>query len=91
LNRILCVWAIKGCDRVGFEVLIPDLLRYLQRHGVCFDFPARKELKILANRNLEKLMPGLMSLVPNTLVQSLEVFSGVLDFDLVKHHKTPES
>ncbi|EHL02346.1 putative Ent-kaur-16-ene synthase [Glarea lozoyensis 74030] len=83
-------WDIKGSDRVGFEVLIPNLLLSLEKHGVQFEFPARKELLLLSSKKIQKLKPGLASHRPNTLIHSLEAFTGNFDFDLVKHHRSPE-
>ncbi|EPE31716.1 Terpenoid cyclase/Protein prenyltransferase [Glarea lozoyensis ATCC 20868] len=90
LNHMLQNWDIKGSDRVGFEVLIPNLLLSLEKHGVQFEFPARKELLLLSSKKIQKLKPGLASHRPNTLIHSLEAFTGNFDFDLVKHHRSPE-
>jgi hypothetical protein len=89
LRRLLNGWDLAATDRVGFEVLVPNLLRLLEVEGVQFDFPARTELMALNAAKLARLGPILTSPIQTTLVHTLEAFVGSLDFDQVKHHKMP--
>ncbi|ORY10760.1 hypothetical protein BCR34DRAFT_654185 [Clohesyomyces aquaticus] len=82
-------WDLEATDRVGLEVLVPNLLRLLEIQGVKFDFPARKALMALNEVKWTKLGPALTSPTPTTLIHTLEAFFGTLDFDKVKHHKIP--
>lgn len=89
LRRMLESWDLEATDRVGMEVLVPNLLRLLEAEGIMFDFPARKRLMALNAAKLARLGPVLTSPVQTTLVHTLEAFVGTLDFDKVKQHKMP--
>jgi hypothetical protein len=87
LHRMLSTWDLDSTDRVGLEVLVPNLLRLLEAEGVQFDFPSRKPLMALNAAKLARLGPVLTSPVQTTLIHTLEAFVGTLDFDKVKQHK----
>jgi hypothetical protein len=89
LRRLLNGWDVEASDRVGLEVLVPNLLRLLEREGVVFDFPSRKSLLALNAVKVAQLGPALTSLKQTTLIHTLEAFVGTLDFDKVKQHKMP--
>ncbi|KAF2477643.1 Ent-kaurene synthase, partial [Lindgomyces ingoldianus] len=89
LRRLLGKWDLDATDRVGLEVLVPNLLRLLEIEGVQFDFPSRKPLMALNAAKLATLGPILTSPVQTTLIHTLEAFVGTLDFDKVKQHKMP--
>ncbi|KAF2864750.1 hypothetical protein BDV95DRAFT_446070, partial [Massariosphaeria phaeospora] len=44
LRRMLQRWDLEATDRVGLEILVPNLLKLLEVEGLDFDFPARKAL-----------------------------------------------
>lgn len=87
LHRMLASWDLEATDRVGLEVLVPNLLRLLETEGVQFDFPSREPLMALNAAKLARLGPILTSPVQTTLIHTLEAFVGTLDFDKVKQHK----
>ncbi|PSN74107.1 Ent-kaurene synthase [Corynespora cassiicola Philippines] len=89
LHRMLEGWDLESTDRVGMEVLVPNLLRLLEAEGINFDFPCRKPLMKLNKAKLARLGPVLTSPVQTTLIHTLEAFVGTLDFDKVKQHKMP--
>lgn len=89
LRRMLNRWDIEASDRVGMEVLVPNLLRLLEGEGIAFDFPSRKSLMALNSAKLARLGPALTSPKQTTLIHTLEAFIGTLDFDRVKQHKMP--
>ena len=89
LRRMLGQWDLDAADRVGLEILVPNMLRLLETEGISFDFPSRKPLMALNEAKLARLGPILTSPVQTTLIHTLEAFVGTLDFDKVKHHKMP--
>lgn len=89
LRRMLDRWDLDATDRVGMEVLVPNLLRLLEAEGIAFDFPSRKPLMALNAAKLARLGPVLTSPVQTTLIHTLEAFVGMLDFDKIKQHKMP--
>lgn len=86
-------WNIASCDRVGFEVILPALMRLLEQYGYHFEkqLPGKhgKSLTAPYEKKVSKLFPVLFSEIPTTLIHSLEAFAGSLDYDKVKHHRSP--
>ncbi|KAF2677877.1 hypothetical protein K458DRAFT_263336, partial [Lentithecium fluviatile CBS 122367] len=89
LRRMLSDWDFEATDRVGLELLVPNLLKLLESEGIAFEFPSRKPLMVLNTAKLERLGPVLTSPMQTTLIHTLEAFVGTLDFDKVKQHKMP--
>ncbi|KAB8291055.1 hypothetical protein EYC80_009744 [Monilinia laxa] len=89
LRIVLARWDIAKTDRVGFEILIPNLLKLLEVEGIYFDFPSRAKLMSLGDAKLGKLRPVLTGSDATTLLHSLEAFTGSLDFNNLQHHKMP--
>jgi hypothetical protein len=89
LHRMFAGWDSESSDRVGLEVLVPNLLRLLESEGIMFDFPSRDSLMALNAAKLARLGPVLTSPKQTTLIHTLEAFVGTLDFDQVKQHKMP--
>jgi len=89
LQRLMKSWDVGSCDRVGFEIIIPALLRLLQDVGVVIEFPARDALMQLCDAKTAKLYPLLYGGSQSTLIHSLEAFAGKLHYDKVKHHASP--
>jgi hypothetical protein len=88
LNRMLQEWDVASTVHVGFEMLVPALLEWLEKDGATrFEFPGRRELMSLNERKLCKLLPEVVySRQTTTLVHSLEALVGKIDFDRVAHH-----
>jgi hypothetical protein len=89
LRRMFAGWDSESSDRVGLEVLVPNLLRLLKSEGIVFDFPSRDSLMASNAAKVARLGPVLTSPKQTTLIHTLEAFVGTLDFDQVKQHKMP--
>jgi hypothetical protein len=90
LCRLFEGWDLESSDRVGMELLIPNLLRLLESQGIDFQFQSRKALMALNAAKLGRLGPTLASPErTTTLIHTLEAFVGTLDFDSMKQHKMP--
>ena len=85
-------WEVESSEHVGFEILVPALLRLLESEGIRFRIPG---LKILTALNAKKLgtfdLQSLYGPTQNTLLHSLEAFVGQIDFDRLSHHKVSGS
>lgn len=94
LVRMLGSWDVASCDRVGFEVIVPALMRLLEQYGCHFakEISGKhgKSLTTLYEKKVSKLFPILFSDTPTTLIHSLEAFAGKLDYGQVKHHRSPQ-
>lgn len=93
LVRMLRSWDVASCDRVGFEVIVPALMRLLEQYGHHFakELSGKhgQSLTSLYEKKASKFFPILFSDTPTTLIHSLEAFAGKLDYDKVKHHRSP--
>ncbi|KAI1465654.1 uncharacterized protein F4812DRAFT_466122 [Daldinia caldariorum] len=87
LQLALDDWDVKQTLHVGFEVLVPGLLRQLGEEGVTFEFNGQPALMALYQKKLAKFRPEMLaSEHPTTLLHSLEALVGSFDFSLVRHH-----
>ena len=74
-------WDVSSCDYVGFEILIPSMLAFLEQDGVFFDFPGKELLMNLNQKKLSKIPPSVWSgKIQTTITHSLEAFIGKVDF-----------
>ncbi|KID93257.1 Ent-kaurene synthase, fungal, partial [Metarhizium majus ARSEF 297] len=86
LDQTLKCWDVHSTVHVGFEIIIPSMLRMLEKGGLHFEFPGREALMILNQRKLDKMEPEtLYTSQRSTLLHSLEAFVGVVDFDKLSH------
>lgn len=44
LKTLLQTWNVDEAVSVGFEIIVPALLRQIGQHDICFDFPGRQRL-----------------------------------------------
>ncbi|KAL7912258.1 Ent-kaurene synthase [Trichoderma velutinum] len=87
LQLALNDWDANQTLHVGFEVLVPGLLRQLSEEGVVFEFPGQAALTALYQKKLAKLHPDMLtSSQQTTLLHSLEALVGIFDFALLRHH-----
>ena len=87
IQCLLQDWNVSQSVQVGFEILVPSLLRQLKSFDIHFDFPGHSTLMQLHNQKLRKFDPTLVySTKSTTLLHSLEAFVGLVDFDRVGHH-----
>ena len=89
LQKMLVEWDVEATEHVGFEILVPALLKYLEDTGHCFSFPRKDVLMKIRAEKLRKFKPeylyGKAKLTP---LHSLEAFIGTIDFDQLAHQKT---
>ncbi|ORY11849.1 hypothetical protein BCR34DRAFT_483610 [Clohesyomyces aquaticus] len=88
LREMVQDWEISSCDQVGFEIIVPALLRLLEAQGIKIEFPGRDVLLKMAACKMSKLKPLLSGNTPSTLLHSLESFAGILDYSAAKHHRS---
>lgn len=88
LRILLRAWDVDATLHVGFEILVPALLDYLQAEGLTFDFPGRDKLFQIRHQKLSRFKPEFIyAPFQTTALHSLEAFIGLIDFDRVQHHK----
>ncbi|ETS04533.1 Ent-kaurene synthase [Trichoderma reesei RUT C-30] len=87
LQSALNNWDVNQTLHVGFEMLVPGLLRQLAEEGVVFDFDGQAALTALYQKKLARLHPDMLaSTQQTTLLHSLEALAGVFDFGRLRHH-----
>ncbi|KAJ5921344.1 terpenoid cyclases/Protein prenyltransferase [Penicillium verhagenii] len=92
LHNILRDWDVAKSDQVGFEVIVPSILRLIAQYDVHFTFPGQETLSIMHAKKMQKFHPQILySDLQTTMLHSLEAFVGVVDFDMLKHHCTVEN
>ncbi|KAH8836246.1 hypothetical protein RJ55_10009 [Drechmeria coniospora] len=95
LNDALQRWDVRSTIHVGFEVLVPTLLRMLEEEGVNFRFPGRRALMTLNRRRVGRGLGSRRAMLDahqkTTLLHSLEGFVGILDFGNISHGLTKGS
>ena len=73
---------------VGFEYLVPALLKMLRAEGIQFTFPAEEALLALNDIKLKNFTPELLyGTEETTLLHSLEAFTNKVDFNKLRHRK----
>ena len=88
LRKALRDWDVQASEHVGFELLVPSLLDLLHQKDLDFEFPGTEALVTLNQNKLARFdVKALYGPGRTTLVHSLEVFIGTLDFDMLGHHK----
>ncbi|KAI9666051.1 MAG: hypothetical protein M1821_003986 [Bathelium mastoideum] len=92
LHVLLQTWDVERTEHVGFEILVPSLLRQLQSFKINFQFPGYKKLLYLEEQKLQKFKPKAVgSEVQTTVLHSLEALVGLINFDSVRQHCTEET
>jgi hypothetical protein len=82
-------WDVQSTTHVGFEILVPSLLEQLEQEGINFEFRGRPMLMAINKKKLSRLDPAILyKSFKTTAIHSLEAFTGKINFDNVKHHKT---
>jgi hypothetical protein len=89
LQNMLTEWDVEATEHVGFEILVPALLNYLEDAGHFFRFPRRDVLMKIRAEKLRKFKPEyLYGEIKLTPLHSLEAFIGTIDFDRLCHQKS---
>lgn len=85
----LQAWDVESTMHVGFEYLVPALLNMLEADDIKFQFPGRNKLITINHKKMSRFQPAMLYGEPKiTALHSLEAFTGMIDFDRVRHHKT---
>ena len=79
-------WDITNTDRVAFEILVPALLKQLERHRISFQFASREKLFRLKETKLSKFSLAHLYKYPTPLLFSLEAFVDMIDFNKIRQH-----
>lgn len=88
LQMLLDKWNVDSTLHVGFEILVPALLRYLEEENITFSFPGKDRLLEIEKQKLSKFKAQYLYLpIKVTALHSLEAFIGAIEFDKVGHHK----
>ena len=93
LKSQLATWDISTTDHVGFEIIVPAILEYLEQEdeagSLTFAFDAKAPLMKINQVKMARFRPEyLYGPHRMTALHSLEAFMGKIDFDKVSHHKT---
>ncbi|KAI3396865.1 hypothetical protein diail_11569 [Diaporthe ilicicola] len=91
LRSQMLAWAVTAARHVGYEIIVPALLLYLQHEddSLVFEFPGKAALKALTDAKLAHFKPDyLYAPKKSTVLRSLEVLIGMVEFDKLSHHKT---
>jgi hypothetical protein len=90
LNFQLSHWDVAATTHVGFEFIVPALLKIL-RHEKNLIIPEFAGETVLAQINTAKMScfrpESLYGRKPSTVLHSLEAFVGTVDFGKLSHHK----
>jgi hypothetical protein len=87
LRASLKSWNVRDCNNVGFEILVPALLKQLGRYGIKFVVADWEYLEGLNQEKLAKFHESMVyGPVQTTIIHSLEAFVDQIDFDRVSHH-----
>lgn len=88
LQALLQAWDVDATLHVGFEILVPALLGYLEAEGIEVFFSGRDRLFAIRDQKLTRFKPEyLYAPIQTTALHSLEAFIGLIDFDRVRHNK----
>lgn len=83
-------WDVAATAHVGFEVIVPALLKLLRAESpsITFSFDGEDVLNQIHAAKLSRFRPEhLYGRRPPTALHSLEAFIGLVDFDQVSRHK----
>ena len=87
LQSLLQRWNVDDTVHVGFEILVPSLLRQVGKSGIHFRFSSQRRLEQLYAGKIKRFKPALVySKRQTTLLHSLEALIDLIDFDHVSHH-----
>ncbi|KAL4741655.1 hypothetical protein BDV11DRAFT_212865 [Aspergillus similis] len=89
LNNKLTLLTLDGITHLGFELIVPVLLRLLEQEGLHFAFPAKKKLLQMYEKASSADMTWLYDNGPCKIpLFCLEAFVGKVDFSRLSHLAT---
>ncbi|KAI6355127.1 hypothetical protein MCOR25_008332 [Pyricularia grisea] len=88
LLQRLSVWDVAETTHVGFEIIVPTMLRLLKEQGISFEFHGESFLMDMYAAKMSRFRPEyLYGKTQHTALHSLEAFMGQIDYTKVAHHK----
>ncbi|KAF2451161.1 Ent-kaurene synthase [Karstenula rhodostoma CBS 690.94] len=88
LQQSLIQWDATSCIHVGFEIIVPAILKMLEAYDIQFVFPDKHVLLGLHASKMEKFDLNLLyGPRQTTALHSLEAFIGDIDFEKLRHHR----
>ncbi|KAK2594823.1 hypothetical protein QQS21_007451 [Conoideocrella luteorostrata] len=91
LQSQLASWDVSVTDHVGFEIIVPAMLEYLEQEdsSLVFDYDAKAPLMKINHAKMSRFRPEYLYRNQHmTVFHSLESLIGKINFDKVSHHKT---
>jgi hypothetical protein len=89
VTKLLNEWDVAATTHVGFEILVPAMLNYLEKEGISIEFQSKPLLMAINQKKMSRFHPKILyTPMKLSAVHSLEAFVGQIDFDKVIHHKT---
>ncbi|KAG8157377.1 hypothetical protein KVR01_012761 [Diaporthe batatas] len=89
LKAQLDAWDVSLTQNVGYEIILPSLLKLLKAEGIQIgQWRGEDELMAVNSAKMSRFKPEfLYHTTKSTALHSLESFVGMIDFDKVAHHK----
>ncbi|PWY80853.1 aphidicolan-16beta-ol synthase [Aspergillus sclerotioniger CBS 115572] len=88
LRSRLTTWDVSTTNNVGFEIIVPSILKMLESHGFEFDFRGKEALMKIHDAKMSRFNPEVLySTSRSTITHSLEALIGRVDFDRLAQHK----
>ncbi|PYI10667.1 aphidicolan-16beta-ol synthase [Aspergillus sclerotiicarbonarius CBS 121057] len=88
LRSCLATWDVMTTNNVGFEVIVPSVLKMLEDHGFVFEFRGKEALMKIHDAKMSRFKPEMLySTSRSTITHSLESLIGRIDFDRLAQHK----
>ncbi|CAF9942337.1 hypothetical protein IMSHALPRED_003626 [Imshaugia aleurites] len=92
LKALLQAWDVDATEHVGFEILVPAMMRLLKHEGMHFAFSGESLLKSINERKMSKVDPNQLYKAENkSIFHSLEAFADQIDCSRFTHQKTAGS
>ena len=89
LRLRLAAWDVSSTNNVGFEFIVPALLKLLEKEDASlkFEFSGKETLMDIYQVKMSKFKPELLYMGKiMTMTHSLEALVGQIDFDMVRQH-----
>ena len=92
LQAQLGAWDVGATDHVGFEILVPAMLRLLKNEGLHFEFPGESLLKHINEKKMSRIDPTQLYKAKDiSILHSLEAFADMIDCSRFAHQKATAS
>ena len=89
LQTQLNAWDVNATEHVGFEILVPALLRLLGKEGFIFEFPGEGSLRKINEKKMSRFDLNTLHYTENiSILHSLEAFADMIDCSQFACRKT---